>query len=73
MENNQVIRATCVQCGEEMEGLCDIEKCVPVCARKECPNFGILQLGTEKMIYFLNNGNTKTNNGRSTRNGRKDG
>ena len=40
----------CVQCGEEMPcGLDICEKYVPICTNHKCPNYGLVQVGIEKM------------------------
>ena len=39
----------CVQCAEEMPYGTDWDKFVPVCHNHKCPNYGLLQMGIEKM------------------------
>ena len=39
----------CVQCAKEMPYGIDWDKFVPVCHNPKCPNFGLLQMGIEKM------------------------
>lgn len=40
----------CVHCGKEMPYGANINKCsVSVCHNPACPNYGLLQMGMEKM------------------------
>jgi len=42
--------AHCVRCGEEMPcGLDIADKYTPLCTNKSCPNYGLVQVGIEKM------------------------
>lgn len=40
----------CVQCGQEMPYGTDGDKFASVCCNPKCPNYGLLQMGIEKMI-----------------------
>ena len=49
------IKATCNQCGKQMEAVLELEKfTVPVCLNPGCPNFALLQISVEKVIEFEN-------------------
>jgi len=48
----------CVQCLRPFEASTDDLKYM-VCVREECPNYGLLQLGQEKMDEFLKSINEK--------------
>jgi hypothetical protein len=39
----------CVQCGQPMLMGTNWDKFVPICDNPTCPNYGILQVGIEKM------------------------
>ena len=47
------IPSHCVQCGKEMLAGTDWDKFVPICTSPKCPNFGLLQMGIEKVSEFM--------------------
>ena len=45
------IKATCNQCEKQMKGILELEKwTIPVCTNPSCPNFGLLQISSEKIM-----------------------
>lgn len=50
----KIKKTTCVQCGQELEAILELEKwTIPVCTNPSCPNFGLLQIGVKKMFEFI--------------------
>jgi hypothetical protein len=44
---------TCSQCGKKVDAVVELEKWnIPVCINPSCPNFGLLQIGMEKINEF---------------------
>ena len=43
------IAPRCVQCGNKMVYTVDWDKYVPICTEPDCPVYGLLQVGIEKM------------------------
>ena len=54
MKKISKIKATCNQCGKQMDAILELEKwTIPVCTNPSCPNFSLLQISVEKMSEFI--------------------